>query len=120
MNTIEFINTKLNQISKLESLEKFDFLISTVHIIESKSIEDSGLIKIIITNLGNLRYEMAYSKVLESISGRLDKVLAYAILNLSRKVFDGGDLKKAINDVLYYEINDGYRKEIIEELAMLD
>ena len=111
MNTISYIENNLEKISELSTLEKFDLLLSSSNAI-NKYLDNVELVKALIKNIESLRYELAYSKGIEALSYRLDKVLAYEALRLSRIVFKGKDLTKAINDVLYYEINDGMKQEL--------
>lgn len=115
MNTISYIENNLEKISELSTLEKFDLLLSSSNAI-NKYLDNVELVKALIKNIESLRYELAYSKGIEALSYRLDKVLAYEALRLSRIVFKGKDLTKAINDVLYYEINDGMKQELQKEL----
>jgi len=116
MNTISYIENNLNQISALGTLEKFDLLLSSVNAIAQQDIQNDELIISLINKMEALRFEMAYNKGIEAVSVRLDKVLAYEILKLSRIVFKGKNLAKAINDVLYYEINEGFKEELLKEM----
>lgn len=118
-NTIKYIENNLNQISLLGTLEKFDLLLSSVNAIAQKNIQNVEIIISLINKMEALRFEMAYNKGLEAVSSRLDKVLAYEVLKLSRIVYKGKELIKAINDVLYYEINDGFKEELVKELTTL-
>ncbi|MBN8702465.1 MAG: hypothetical protein J0M08_05345 [Bacteroidetes bacterium] len=119
MNTINYIENNLNRISELSVLEKFDLIISSTNAINKKELSNVELIKKILTKIEALRYEMGYNKGIEAISGRLDKILAYEALKLARTIFNGKDLMKFINDVLYYEINEGFREELLKEIEGL-
>lgn len=119
MNTINYIENNLKRISELGTLEKFDLLLSSSHAITQQEVRNKDLVISLITKMEALRFEMAYNKGIESVSSRLDKVLAYEILKLSRIVLKGKELVKAINDVLYYEINDGFKEELLNELHTL-
>ncbi len=118
-NTIKYIENNLDRISTLATLEKFDLLLSSVNAIAQKDIQNVDLIISLINKMEALRFEMAYNKGLEAVSSRLDKVLAYEVLKLSRIAYKGKELIKAINDVLYYEINEGFKEELVKELATL-
>jgi len=120
MNTIcSYIENKLNQISELGTLEKFDLLLSSSNAINEEGFCDNELIKKILIRIEALRYEMAYNKGIETISFRLDKVLAYEALKLSRIVFNGKDLIKFINDVLYYEMNEAVKEKLQKEIETI-
>lgn len=113
--SISYIENNLDRISELSTLEKFDLLLSS-SIAINQNIDNYELIKNVISHIEALRYEMGHSKGIEAVSSRLDKVLAYETLRLSRIIFRGQSLTKAINDVLYYEINDGVKEELKNEL----
>ena len=117
MNTISYIESNLNRISELGTLEKFDLLLSSTNAINQKDLYNAELIKDLLNKIEALRYEMAYNKGIEAVSFRLDKVLAYEALKLSRIVFRGKDLIKFINDVIYYEINEGAKEELQKEMS---
>lgn len=119
MNTIEYIENNLTEISKLGTLDKFDFLLSSANAINTQDTKNQDTIISLIIQMKSLRFEFAYNRGIESISARLDKVLAYEILKLSRIVFKGKDLAKSINDVLYYESNEGFKSELLSELQTL-
>lgn len=120
MNTISYIENNLQRISELGTLEKFDLLLSSTNAINTEKLcnDNVELVKMLLNKIDALRYEMAYNKGIEAISFRLDKVLAYEALKLSRIVFKGKDLIKPINDVLYYEINEGVKKELQKEIEV--
>ena len=117
MNSISYIENNLNRISELSVLEKFDLLLSSTYAINKKERENIELVEKLLSKIEALRYEMAYNKGIEAVSSRLDKVLAYEALNLARKIFNGKDLIKYINNVLYYEINEGFKEELQKEIA---
>ena len=117
MDTISYIESNLNRISELGILEKFDLLLSSTNAVSVNHLNNIDLIKDLINKIEALRYEMAYNKGIEAISFRLDKVLAYEALKLSRIIFKGKDLTKYINDVLYYEINEGVKAELQKEIS---
>ncbi len=110
-----YIEKELAGISGLSTLEKFDLLYSLSNAI-SQNISNPALIKMVIGHIEALRYEMAYNKGIEAISYRLDKVLAYETLKLSRIIYKGQSLTKAINDVLYYETNEEIKEALKKEL----
>jgi hypothetical protein len=116
MKTISYIENNLSRISELGTLEKFDLLLSSTNAINQKGLCNAELIKKLLNKIEALRYEMGHNKGIEAISGRLDKVLAYEALKLSRIVFRGKDLIKFINDVIYYEINEGVKEELQKEI----
>lgn len=117
MNSIRYIENNLSRISELEMLEKFDLLLSSAYVINSKDLHNAELVKDLLSKIAALRYEMAYNKGIESISFRLDKILAYESLSLARIIFKGNDLINYISDVLYYEINDGMKEELQKEMS---
>ena len=116
MNSISYIENNINRISELSTLEKFDLLLSSANAITKKDVNNVELTKELLNKIAALRYEMAYNKGIEAISFRLDKVLAYEALKLARIVFKGKDLIKFINDVLYYEINEGVKVDLQKEI----
>lgn len=106
----------MNRFSELSTVEKFDFLLSSANAINQMDGNHVALTKELLNKIAALRYEMAYNKGIEAISFRLDKVLAYEALKLARIVFNGKDLLKFINDVLYYEINEGVKEALQNEI----
>lgn len=120
MNSITYIEKTLNRMAELTVLEKFDFILSSAKVLNGKEEKNRELILELLSRIEVLRYEMAYTKSIEAISSRLDKVLAYEAWDLAKKVLAGKDLKKYIEGVLYYEINEGYKEELIEELNGLN
>ncbi len=117
MNSISYIENNLNRISELSVLEKFDLILSSTYAINKQEGSNIELVKNLLSKIEALRYEMAYNKGIEAVSSRLDKFLAYEALKLARTIFNGKDLIKFINDVLYYEINEGVRAELQKEIA---
>lgn len=119
MNTNEYIEYNLKRINDIDTFEKFDFLFSTVNAIYLEDISKNEIIENVLNEINALRYEMAYNKGIESISSRLDKVLAYESLKLARIVYRGTNLLKFINDVLYYEINEGIIIQLKNEVKLI-
>jgi hypothetical protein len=119
MNSIDKeLELNLSNFSSFGMSKKFRFIISSSNLILQSKNKDESLIKSLLSKIEGLRYEMSYDKGYESLSNfGIDYVLAYEALKLSRVIFKGKDLIKFINDVLYYEINDGMKEELQKEIS---
>ena len=115
--TMSYIENGLNKYSEFGTFEKFDFLLSSSNPIINFRLHNTGVIEKILNKLQEFRYEMAYDKGIEAVSARLDKVLAYEALRLSRIIFNGRDLVGFINSVIYYEINTGSKEVLQKEVS---
>lgn len=122
---IDYIESQLSNLKSLNAFEKFDFLISSVNILLNKLMvtanwSNTALVKEVLRAMEALRYEFGYNKAIESISGRLDNILAYEALRLARFIYSGKDLIKYLNSVLYYEINEAEKENLREEIKKLE
>jgi hypothetical protein len=115
---IKELESSFNDFSSFQIPKKFRYIISSSNVILQFNIKDEKLIKLLLTKIEGLRYEMSYDKGYESLSNfGIDYALAYEALKLSRIIFKGKDLTKYINDVLYYEINEGVKAELQKEIS---
>jgi len=117
---IKELESGISSFSSFEKTEKFKFIISSSNVIIHLKITDENLIKTLLAKIEGLRYEMSYDKGYESLlSFGLDYALVYESLKLARIIFNGKELMKFINDVIYYEINEGVKEVLLNELATL-
>ena len=114
---IDYIEKELNNFSNLGIQEKIRFIIKGSYILK-KNEERKDLIKQLLSKIEILRYEMAFNKGYEAVASfGIDYSLVYIALELSKLVYEGKDIEKFVNDVLYYENNEDFR-EYIKEISL--
>ena len=114
---IKYIEKKLGKCSQLDTLEKFDFIISSVFVLLDNPNEIQ-LIKRILEEITSLRYEISYNRVLET--SRLDRVLSYLSFKLARAIYNKEELIPYIISVLYYEKNEGTIKTLKQKIKDIE
>ncbi len=113
----DYIKQGLKKRNEKELYQQFDFLLSSSNWILTCGINDAELINQMLIVILSVRVGMGHTKSYESISGKLDYVLAYEALKLARLIFTGEELKEYIKSVLYYEKNIGARAMLENELS---
>lgn|GEM_PF-4969536 len=88
-------------------LHKYEQILSTFSLIRHKSYDSQENrtleIKLLLTKIEELRFELAHNKAIESITGHIDRTLAHMAFSIASLIYEGRELIKYIEGVLYYE-----------------